>query len=352
MKLIRLIELCEKYVLNTLSKEELAELNDFISQSEENKEQFNNHVAFIKEIDNYYRTIQFKQNVKLAEKNYKKENIKKIAKTYNFIIRYSSVAAISIIAVLLTLYFSGWFSYKSQINTTYLQLSNTITTISKKQKSLWENLFTSNQVTFIRGTAFGISNSGLLATSYHLVKNFDSVLVVNAIDSSIKMHAKLVTFDEKLDVAILKISDSSFSGIQNIPYTLNENFPIELGSYVYSLGFSKNSIVFGEGSISSYTGFNEDTMTLQISVATNPGNSGSPVFNLYGEVVGMICGKNYEKEGSSYAIRLNALKNILDSLNQHHKIVLKKHHKNIIKHLPKNKQISKILPYIFIIEIY
>jgi|YNPMSStandDraft_1061717.scaffolds.fasta_scaffold00266_13 S1-C subfamily serine protease len=351
MKQTRLLELSEKFVSGSLNNDELNELNHFINENEKNKELFEKNVTFIKDINKYYRTLQFKQNLNIASEKYEKQYVQKKAKIYNLIIRHTSVAAVGIIAVLITLYLSGWFTYKSKINTTYRQLSNTITTISQKQKSLWNNIFSTNRVTFIRGTAFSLSTDGLLATSYHLVKNYDSVLVINALDSSLKMHAKLIAFDEQLDVAILKITDSTFSGINNIPYNLNYNYTIELGNYVYSLGFSKNSIVFGEGSISSFTGFNEDTTTLQISIPTNPGNSGSPVFNQYGEVIGMICGKNYEKEGSSYAIRTSALKNIFDSLNKQN-ITFKDNNKNTIRNLPKNKQISKILPYIFKIEIY
>ena len=196
MKQTRLIELCEKYVLESLNNDELNELNNFISESEKNKELFENYVSFIKDVSKYYKTLQFKQNLKLASETYEKQTIQKKTKIYDFIIRYSSVAAVSIIAVLITLYLSGWFTYKSKINTTYRQLSNTITTISKKQKSLWNNIFSTNQITFIRGTAFSVTPDGLLATSYHLVKNYDSVLVINATDSSLKMHAKLIAFDE------------------------------------------------------------------------------------------------------------------------------------------------------------
>lgn len=349
MKQNRLIELSEKYVLGILNNEELNELNTYINQSVENKQKFDEQVRFIKDINKYYRSLKFENNLKVVSEKYENKSIYKKAKLYDLFVRYTSVAAISIIAVLFTLYFSDWYSYKNQLKT-YRQLSNTITTISKKQKSLWENIFSSNQITFVRGTAFSLSSDGLLATSYHLVKDFDSVLVVNALDSSLKMHAKLVAFDKQLDVAILKISDSTFSGIQNIPYTLNFNFPFELGQYVYSLGFSKSSIVFGEGSISSFTGHNEDTNTVQISIPTNPGNSGSPVFNQYGEIIGMICGKNYDKEGSSYALRSNVLKYILDSLSKQN--AYKTQHKNVLKNIPKNKQVSKILPYIFKIEIY
>ncbi|MCX7862385.1 MAG: serine protease [Bacteroidales bacterium] len=350
MKNTRLIELCEKYVNDCLNEQEKNELQLFVNASESNKQLFEENLNFIKELNNFGKYYLFEQNVKQVSRQYE-ESFKNVRKqfTLSSVIPYISVAAVSIVAVLFTLYVSGWFSYKQQIQA-YRQLSNSITTISKNQKSLWNTLFSTNEITYVRGTAFAISSDGLLATSYHLVKDYDSVLVINASDSSVKMHAKLVACDKNLDIAILKISDSVFASIKNIPYSINYNFPVELGTYVYSLGFSKSSIVFGEGSISSFTGFNEDTNSIQVSIPTNPGNSGSPVFNQYGEVIGIICGKNDGKEGSTYALHSKVLKNILDSLsnNKFNRIYLK----NTIKYLPKNKQVSKIVPYIFKIEIY
>ncbi len=349
MSKIRLIELCEKFYENSLSEHEKQELEQLLNLSDENKKFFDEHVNFFKELNDFGEFYKFKTTLNKVSERYSGKVVSSRLGVIHKIVQYSSVAAVSIIAVLFTLYVTGWFSFKHQIQN-YKQLSNTITTISKNQKSLWNILFSSNEVTYLRGTAFAISSEGFLATSYHLVRDYDSVLVINASDSTIKMHAKLLAYDQKLDVAILKISDSIFSSIKNIPYNLNFHYPIELGNYVYTLGFSKNSIVFGEGSISSFTGFNEDTNSIQISIPTNPGNSGSPVFNKYGEVIGIICGKNEGKEGSSYALHSKVLKNIIDSLSGNKATSI--HFKNTIRYLPKNQQISKIIPYIFKIEIY
>lgn len=349
MEKTRLIELCEKFYNNSLSDKEKQELQEFLNVSDENKKLFDEYVNFIKELNDFGEFYKFKNTLKRVSDAYSENMISHKKRIIHKLVQYASVAAVSMVAVLFTLYVTGWFSFKHQMQT-YKQLSNTITSISQNQKSLWNTLFSSNKITYVRGTAFALSSDGFLATSYHLVKDYDSVLVVNAFDSTIKMHAKLVTFDQNLDVAILKISDSIFSSIKNIPYNVNFNYPVELGSYVYSLGFSKNSIVFGEGSISSFTGFNEDTNSIQISIPTNPGNSGSPVFNQYGEVIGIICGKIEGKEGSSYALHSKVLKNLIDSLSDNKAYSI--HFKNTIGYLPKNKQISKIIPYIFKIEIY
>ncbi len=354
MNHIHLFELSEKKVNGTITQEELDYLNKIFIENPDLEADFHNNIKLITELNEHAKYNMFFKNLKKAENTHDALiKINKLSKTIAFrrFLQYSSAAAVSIIAVLSTLYFTGWFSYHHQINT-YKQLSNSITTISKNQKSLWTTLFNNNEITYLRGTAFAISNLGYLVTSYHLVSDNDSVLVTNATDSSLKFHAKIILTDPEQDIAVLKISDSSFSSISNIPYSINYNYTTELGNYVYSLGFSKNSIVFGEGSISSFTGYNEDTNSFQLSIPTNPGNSGSPVFNQYGEVVGIICGKNFEKEGSSFAVKSEVLKSIVDSIKSIDEKAFKTKSSNTIKYLPKNKQVSKITPYIFKIEIY
>lgn len=354
MNHIYLFELSEKQTNGTLTQEELDYLNKIFIENPELEKEFHDNIKLLRELNNYAKYEIFLINLRKAENTYNILNkINHISKTIVFkrIIQYSSVAAVSIIAVLTTLYLSGWFSYNKQINT-YRQLSNSITTISKNQKSLWTTLFNNNKITYLRGTAFAISNLGYLLTSYHLVSHNDSVLISNAVDSSMKFHAKIVYSDPTKDIAVLKISDSSFSNINNIAYNINYNYSIELGDYVYSLGFSKNSVVFGEGCISSFTGYNEDTNSFQLSIPTNPGNSGSPVFNQFGEVIGIICGKNFDKEGSSYAIKSNVLQSIIDSIKIIDEKAFQPKTTNTLKNLPKNKQISKIIPSIFKIEIY
>jgi len=356
MNQLHLFELSEKKVNGTITKEELNYLQQVFTENPELEKDFNENLHLIKELNNHAKYKIFINNLKKAENTYDAlKKLNQVSKNIFFrrFIQYSSVAAVSIITVLTTLYLTGWFNYNHQIKA-YKQLSKSITTISKNQKSLWNTLFNNNnEITYLRGTAFALSNKGYLITSSHLVSDYDSVLVTNAADSSIRYHAKIVLNDTEHDIAVLKITDSAFTSFQHIPYIINFNYPIELGNYVYSLGFSKNSIVFGEGSISSFTGYNEDTNSFQLSIPTNPGNSGSPVFNHAGEIIGIVCSKNFEKEGSSYAVKADILKDIIDSVKTFEPQAINNNNNyNYVKHLPKNKQVSKIIPYIFKIEIY
>ena len=66
---------------------------------------------------------------------------------------------------------------------------------------------------------------------------------------------------------------------------------------IYTMGFPRNEIVYSEGYLSAKTGFKGDTLSCQLGIAANPGNSGGPVFNHDGEVIGILSTKEAEAEG-------------------------------------------------------
>lgn len=352
MNLIRLTELSEKYSMDSLKDNEKDELFSAINSDSELKSHFEENLELFKNLDllkidklskKLFYEIESEKNTFKNKLLYFKQNI----------IHYSAVAAVTIFAVVGTLYFSGWFSYKNHFKT-YTKLSNNISTLTNNQKSLWGALFSSDRTdyTYTTGTGFAISPNGYIITSFHIIKDFDSIFVVNNFDSLLRYRADLVYNNEYSDLAILKINDTLFNSLEKIPFKLsNEN--ISLGEYVYTLGYSKQNIVFGEGSVSSYTGFNEDSLTIQVSIPSNPGNSGGPILNSKGEVVGMLCAKNNDIDGATYAVKSEYLYNVIDSLNSKidkDKVVLPKY--NNISHLDRPMQIKKIQNLIFRVEAY
>lgn len=352
MDLLRLTELSEKYSDNSLTEGEKTELLSAINADSDLKLQFEENISL-------FNNLHSLKVEKLSRKWFEEvENEKKNTKNTSLnlrtrIVHYAAVAAVSIFAVAGTLYFSGWFSYKKHLQT-YTQLGNNITSLTYNQKSMWDALFSpiKTEYTFTAGTGFALSSEGYIITSFHIVKDFDSIIVVNNIDSLVRYHADLVYNNIESDVAILKITDSSFSSFGKIPYKFNSKSS-ELGEYVYTLGYSKRDVVFGEGSVSSFTGFNEDSSTIQVSIPSNPGNSGGPLLNTKGEIIGMLCAKNNEIDGATFAVKSDLLMSLVDSLNSkdnNDQIVLSKY--NNISTLDRPKQIKKIKSLIFRVEAY
>jgi S1-C subfamily serine protease len=90
----------------------------------------------------------------------------------------------------------------------------------------------------------------------------------------------------------------------------------DLGEQLFTLGYPRNEIVYNEGYMSAKTGFKGDTMTCQIGVPANPGNSGGPVFNKNGEVIGIINTRLNEADGVVFAVTSKNIFNVLEEVKK------------------------------------
>jgi len=200
------------------------------------------------------------------------------------------------------------------------------------------------------GTGFAISTNGYILTNLHVINGADSLYVQNSKGESFKVKA--VYTDSQYDMAILKISDRNFSNLSSLPYTIKRNSS-SIGENVYTLGYPKDDAVLGEGYVSSKNGFVGDTTQYQVAISVNPGNSGGPLLDNNGNLVGVISGKPDQTEGAAFAIKskyiLEAMRAIpQDSLGQ--KLVSNK--KSLLSGLKRTKQIEKLQDYVFMIKVY
>ncbi|MCZ2247540.1 MAG: tetratricopeptide repeat-containing serine protease family protein [Bacteroidia bacterium] len=171
------------------------------------------------------------------------------------------------------------------------------------------------------GTGFAISSNGYIVTNHHVIENAKSVEVkgVNG-NFSKKLSAEVVVSDEKNDLAIIKINDPGFTTLGTIPYTFRQGIA-DVGENVFVLGYPMTSsmgeeIKLTNGIISSKTGFKGDISAYQVSVPVQPGNSGGPLFDKNGNILGVINAKHSLAENASYAIKVNYLKNLIELLPQ------------------------------------
>ncbi|MBE7176057.1 MAG: trypsin-like peptidase domain-containing protein [Mucilaginibacter polytrichastri] len=270
--------------------------------------------------------------------------------------KISVAASVTIFAILGTLFFTGYFSDKNH-QSTYSALRRDIQRIRQSQNALIRNVkgdMTSPRNTVAMeqfgGTGFALSDNGYVVTNYHVVNGADSLLVQNASGSAFK--AKTVYVDPSVDIAILQITDTTFRKLENIPYTFS-NANGDLGEDVYTIGYPRDEIVFGKGYLSSSTGFNGDTIAYQVSIPVNPGNSGGPLLDNKGNVIGLISGKQTQADGAAFAIKTNYLLKAIqaipaDSLNE--KLVLNT--KNHLAGMSRTQQIKKLQNYIFMVKVY
>lgn len=197
------------------------------------------------------------------------------------------------------------------------------------------------------GTGFAINNHGYLITSWHMIKNADSVFIEN--DKFSRSLTKVVFSDPAIDIAVLKIENEQLSKNWKIPFVFS-NRNMDLGEKIFTLGYPRKDIVYGEGSLSSLSGFHGDTTMYQISIPVNPGNSGGPLLDEQGNIVGLVRGKITSAEATGFAIKSEEIINSIASFNKNELAIPVK--KNLLKNVRRNEQIKRINPYVFNIMVY
>jgi len=178
----------------------------------------------------------------------------------------------------------------------------------------------------LSGSGFIISTDGLVATNNHVIESFDS-LIVKTYDGNY-FPAEIVMIDYKNDLAILKIINSEEINFQAIKF--GESDSVKIGNNVYCigspLGFEytiSDGIIAGIRKEEKVKFRDYDTWetvekvfdkVIQITAAISPGNSGGPLFNGKGEVIGIVT-YTYEFYGNlNFAVAINALKKLIQSL--------------------------------------
>jgi len=200
------------------------------------------------------------------------------------------------------------------------------------------------------GTGFAISANGYVVTSSHVVEGADSVLIEN--EAGEKFKVTEVYRDQIHDLLILKVTDPAFETFGNLPYTFKTQ-ESDLGEKVYTLGYPREDIVFGEGSLSSSTGFEGDTTAYQISIPLNPGNSGGPLLDDKGNLIGVISGKQAGQEGASFAIKSVYLLQMISELPVEDAPVTAALPKNnALSGQSRPQQLKKLKDYVFVVKVY
>jgi len=169
------------------------------------------------------------------------------------------------------------------------------------------------------GTGFAISSNGIIATNHHVINEATNIIVrgING-DFSKTYRAKVILEDKNNDLAILQIDDDSFSSLGTIPYIISYKSG-DVGSSIFCLGYPLRATMGDEvkltnGIISSKSGFQGDITSYQISAPVQPGNSGGPLFDDKGNLIGIISAKHLGAENVSYAIKVTYLINLIDIL--------------------------------------
>ena len=198
------------------------------------------------------------------------------------------------------------------------------------------NIFGQTTTSAASGSGFVLTQDGYIVTNYHVIEDAvedSSVSIEVSFSDGTKYTAKLVGGEQDNDIAVLKIDAT---GLQ--PVTLGDSSQLVVGESVYAIGNPLGELTYTltDGIVSaldrlittSSQDSNGNTVSttlnvLQTNCAINPGNSGGPLFDSYGNVVGVVSAKMTESssgvsaEGLGFAIPINDVKDIINDLIEH-----------------------------------
>ncbi len=137
------------------------------------------------------------------------------------------------------------------------------------------------------GSGFFISQDGYLLTNLHVVEGSSKIVIQTKQGTC---AAQVVRADAANDIALLKVSGS----FQPLPVASSRS--VKLGDAIFTIGFPNIGVQGVEpkltkGDISSLGGIQDDPRHFQVSLPVQPGNSGGPLINLYGNVIGIVSAK-------------------------------------------------------------
>jgi serine protease Do len=200
------------------------------------------------------------------------------------------------------------------------------------------------------GTGFALTSDGYLVTSAHVIKGADSLLVEGRDHQ--RYRAETVFTDKKHDLAILRIKDHGFKTFGKLPYTFKAG-QADLGERVYTLGYPREDVVYGEGALSARSGYDGDSAFYQVSIPLNPGNSGGPLLDAQGNLIGVVSSRQDDVLGAAFATKSSYLVRLVDSL--------KNRQPESAYHLPRfnqlagagrPQQLKRLQDFVFVVKVY
>jgi serine protease Do len=363
---IQLTELIERYLNGELSDEERERFEALRRENAAVDSRIADHAHFTGLIKQYGQRVELEKRLNAIHQEIDVHALTEeltihpswVVKLWrNHHSKISVAASIAIFAILSTLYLTGYFSRTTssvtELRREVASYKRSTDNLNRSTNALLHDIKSGKHViapSKFGGSGFALTSSGYIVTNYHVIKGADSLYVQNSSGES--YHAKLLYSEPAYDIAVLKIDDAAFTGLGNIPYTFRKA-KSDVGEDVYTVGFPSDSIVLGRGYLSSANGYNGDTVAYQVSLPVNPGNSGGPLLDAKGNIIGIISSKQTQTEGAAFAVKSMYLFKVAQEITKDstaNKIVL--NNKSSLAGLSKPQQFKKLQNYVFMVKVY
>ena len=369
-----LIDAVERFLNGEMSPEEKTYFEEIRKNNPDVDQSVVEQIFFIHELEKYRTTKSFRHTLKeteadLIQEGFISKNLSGKAKVVNLWKRSKRTigVAASIAGLTSILIASLVSSLQTKKNPELSLLVGKINDQEKKiniQKKETDNL--KNKVAQIaavtpvegklrveskfRATGFIIdATNNFIITNAHVVREAKNQLIVEN-NKGEQFTAKAVYVNLKNDLAVVKIIDKDFKKLPAFPYSIRKS-NAELGEQVYMLGYPKQEIVYGEGYVSAKNGYQLDTIYCQLSTSANQGNSGSPVINKKGELLGIITSMETNAEGVVFAIKSANIHRAVEEVKKLEGYEsIKITTSGSLKGNDRESQIKKVQDYVFMIK--
>ena len=218
-----------------------------------------------------------------------------------------------------------------------------------------KNIKSNNGEWIGNGSGIIISKSGYIITNNHVIEDSSEIEVEFIQDGNFnKFNAELVQVDKVNDLAILKIFDMNFEGVDEIPYNFKARSS-DVGTKVYAYGYPMALSIMGkeikitDGIISAKSGYDGDITTYQITAPIQGGNSGGPLFDENANFIGINSSGINKKiaDNVGYSIKSNYVLNLIDVLPNSIDLPSSKK----LESRPLTDQIKEISKYVVLIKV-
>lgn len=370
MEEMQWLDVVERYLKSEMTQEEIVQFDKLRNENAELDQLVVEHQLFLGRLEHYGERVDMKHTLHLTHNKLVEEGaINDHAETdievpvVKFWERNKrTIAVAASIACITALSITGIMqALAPKSNQSYLQqLSRKMTQLEGAQKeqnlkldkfidSTAEASKSPDKAQLSGGTSFLIDSDGYLVTNSHVVKNATTLVVVNKNKEYI---AKKIYENKVNDLAILQINDKDWKPFGRLPYNIRKG-QIDLGEEIFTLGYPRNEVVYNRGYMSAKSGYMDDTLSIQLAISANPGNSGGPVMDKNGSIVGILSTRDRQSNDVVFASKAINISKAIEELMQdtaHANLNIPTY--SNIKGLDRVNQIKKIQDCVFMVKGY
>ena len=354
-------EIAEAFVAGTLSETDLKELNSRLASDKEFATEFYESTNLLKSMEGNGKQKRFRNLLTEIHESEIKNPKAKAGRRIELPAHFWRTAAVAAGVALLTSTITYTILNPSikKNDYQYVTISREVAGLRESQKQLNQNqkkletdIKKINQppAAHVRftGTGFAINNEGYFVTSNHVVEGADSIYIQDRNGEYFK--ANKLAFDAESDLAVLKIARKSFHfGKGEVPYTFATG-KSGLGTNIFTLGYPKNDLFYSSGAISSSNGFDGNELQYTLELPVGHGQSGSPVLDEKGNVIGILTAMGGDAEANTYAVSSQALISLIHDQLSDSPIRINKTNK--LHGLSREQQIEKMQAFTFSVKVY